>query len=123
MPFHTIPHCSGTGQVFQAFHSVPPLRSTVEHLPLLQMGVVVAVARWWLQLQGGRCGCRVVAVVAGWLLWQGGAGGCRVVMVMVVGWLLSLTLWRWSRGGGLLLASSFIRKHVHVCTLQPERER
>src|SRR6266404_8236242 len=37
MPFHTIPHCSGTGQVFQAFHSVPPLRSTVEHLPLLQM--------------------------------------------------------------------------------------
>src|SRR6266404_7639094 len=37
MPFHTIPHCSGTGQVFQAFHSVPPLWSTVEHLPLLQM--------------------------------------------------------------------------------------
>src|SRR6266404_8050305 len=37
MPFHTIPHCSGTGQVFQAFHSVPPLQSTVEHLPLLQM--------------------------------------------------------------------------------------
>src|SRR6266404_7295124 len=25
------------GQVFQVFHSVPPLWSTVEHLPLLQM--------------------------------------------------------------------------------------
>src|SRR5882762_5600811 len=37
MPFHTIPHCSGMGQVFQVFHSVPPLWSTVEHLPLLQM--------------------------------------------------------------------------------------
>src|SRR5882762_7950058 len=41
MPFHTIPHCSGTGQVFQAFHSVPPLRSTVEHLPLLQMHCIL----------------------------------------------------------------------------------
>src|SRR5882757_6391542 len=44
MPFHTIPHCSGTGQVFQAFHSVPPLRSTVEHLPLLQMLVITGDA-------------------------------------------------------------------------------
>ncbi len=26
--FHTVPHCSGTGQVFQVFHSVPPLWST-----------------------------------------------------------------------------------------------
>jgi len=38
--FHIIPHCSGTGQVFQVFHSVPPLWSTVEHLPLLQMRVL-----------------------------------------------------------------------------------
>src|SRR6266404_8844628 len=47
MPFHTIPHCSGMGQVFQAFHSVPPLRSTVEHLPLLQMFLINGGAISW----------------------------------------------------------------------------
>src|SRR6267378_6067505 len=60
MPFHTIPHCSGTGQVFQAFHSVPPLRSTVEHLPLLQMRQTtseLAMQQWkthWADLKATR---------------------------------------------------------------------
>src|SRR6266404_7844361 len=35
--FHSVPHCSGMGQVFQVFHSVPLLQSTVEHLSGLQM--------------------------------------------------------------------------------------
>src|SRR6266404_143603 len=59
MLFHTVPHCSGTGQVFQVFHSVPPLWSTVEHLPLLQMFLIICFycASFFILVSLSKCLC------------------------------------------------------------------